>query len=83
MANNMYYVICGASGTPELFAPAWSQVSPSFFRTHDLNLVPVPYRGEETTAPIGVAGRTVLVHQKQQAVTIAINPDLDQALGVP
>jgi hypothetical protein len=41
---------------------------------------PVAQGGVETGPPVGVAGRAGLIHQHQQAIAVAIDPHLHQAL---
>ena len=66
----------GPRGPRPRTSAAWSGYSGA----SDLDLRAVPQRGVEAGPPVGVAGRAGLVHQQQQAVPVAIDPQLDQPL---
>ena len=57
-------------------------LEPRLRRLGQDDLLAVPHRGEEAARPVGVAGRAGLVDDQQQAVAVAVDPELDQPLDV-
>lgn len=52
-------------------------------RCHDLDFGVIANGREKTASAIGMTGRPGLIDQNEQAVTVAIDPEIDKFLDMP